>query len=59
VIQRTASITPVVHDKISREKLLEIIGEMDGVVVRSGTNIDREFIKKGQQLKVIGRAGVA
>src|SRR2546422_5967561 len=58
VIQRTASITPVVHDKISREKLLEIIGEMDGVVVRSGTNIDREFIKKGQQLKVIGRAGV-
>ena len=58
VIQRTASITPVVHDKISREKLLEIIGEMDGVVVRSGTNIDREFIEKGQQLKVIGRAGV-
>src|SRR6267142_4093273 len=58
VIQRTASITPVVHDKISREKLLEIISEMDGVVVRSATNIDREFIEKGSRLKVVGRAGV-
>src|SRR5467141_4161319 len=40
VIQRTASITPVVHDKISREKLLEIIGEMDGVIVRAGVGVD-------------------
>jgi D-3-phosphoglycerate dehydrogenase / 2-oxoglutarate reductase len=58
VIQRTRSITPIVHEKITREKLLEIIPEVDGVIVRSATSIDREVIKKGVQLKVVGRAGV-
>ena len=58
IIERTKSITPIVHDKISREKLLEIVPEMDGVVVRSGTSVDRELIEKAAQLKVIGRAGV-
>src|SRR5689334_12229708 len=58
VIERTRTITPIVHEKITREKLLEIIPEMDGVIVRSATSIDREVIKKGSQLKVVGRAGV-
>ena len=30
VIRRSKSIEPVVHDKIAREKLLEIIGDADG-----------------------------
>ena len=38
VIERTESIAPIVHDKISREKLLEIIPEVDGVIVRSATS---------------------
>ena len=58
VIRRAGSITPIVHDRISREKLLEIIGGADGVIVRSATNIDREVIQKAPRLKVIGRAGV-
>src|SRR3954471_15141536 len=58
VIQQTGSIAPIVHDKISREKLLEMISEVDGVVVRSATNIDRELLEKATQLKVVGRAGV-
>src|SRR5688500_17074480 len=58
VLERTRSITPIVHNKITREKLLEIIPEMDGIIVRSSTNVDRELLDKGQQLKVIGRAGV-
>lgn len=58
VLERTRSITPIVHEKISREKLLEVIPEMDAVVVRSATVIDREVIQKAAQLKVIGRAGV-
>ena len=41
VIQQTGSIAAIVHDKISREKLLEIIPEVDGVIVRSATNVDR------------------
>jgi D-3-phosphoglycerate dehydrogenase / 2-oxoglutarate reductase len=58
VINGAESITPIVHNKISREKLLEIIPEVDGVVVRSSTAIDRPLIEKAAHLKVIGRAGV-
>ena len=58
VIQRAKSIEPIVHDKISREKLLSIIDDVDGVVVRSATAIDRELMQKANKLKVVGRAGV-
>jgi D-3-phosphoglycerate dehydrogenase len=58
VLQSTNSITPIVHDKISREKLLEIVSEADGVIVRSATAVDRELLSKAAQLKVVGRAGV-
>src|SRR5882724_1777797 len=58
VIQKTGSIAPIVHDKISREKLLEIVPEVDGIIVRSATTIDRELLEKATQLKVVGRAGV-
>lgn len=58
IINRSNSIEPIVHDKISREKLLSIIGEADGIVVRSSTTVDRELMQKATRLKVIGRAGV-
>jgi D-3-phosphoglycerate dehydrogenase len=58
VIQRSKSIEPIVHDKISREKLLEIVGDADGVIVRSGTAVNRELMQKAKNLKVVGRAGV-
>src|SRR5437667_143308 len=58
LIQQTGSITALVHDKISRQKLLESISEIDGLVVRSATAIDREVIQIATGLKVIGRAGV-
>lgn len=58
IIERSGSITPIVYDKIARDKLLEIAGDVDGVVVRSGTTIDRSLIEKAPQLKVVGRAGV-
>src|SRR5262249_28752155 len=58
IIKRSKSIEPVVHDKISREKLLSIAGDADGIVVRSSSVVDRELIQQAKQLKVIGRAGV-
>ena len=58
VLHSTHSITPIVHSKISREKLLEIIPDVDGLIVRSATLIDREVLSKATQLKVVGRAGV-
>jgi D-3-phosphoglycerate dehydrogenase len=58
VINQTGEITPLVHDKISREKLLEIVADVEGIVVRSATAVDRELIQKATKLKVVGRAGV-
>ncbi len=42
----------------SPEELLEIIGEYDALIVRSGTQVPAEVIDAGGNLKVIGRAGV-
>ncbi len=58
LIRKTNVIEPIVHDKLPREKFLEIIPGIDGIVVRSGTQVDREAIEKAGQLKVVGRAGV-
>src|SRR2546422_9323715 len=58
IIKRSKSIDPIVHDKISREDLMGIVGGADGIIVRSSTTVDRELMQKAKQLKVIGRAGV-
>jgi D-3-phosphoglycerate dehydrogenase / 2-oxoglutarate reductase len=58
ILESTKSITPIVHEKLSREKLMEIIPEVDGIIVRSATSVDRELLSKAAHLKVVGRAGV-
>src|SRR5437867_8199988 len=58
IIRATNVIEPIVHDKISPGQLLGLIGDVDGLIVRSGTAVDRELIQKAKRLRVIGRAGV-
>jgi D-3-phosphoglycerate dehydrogenase len=41
-----------------KEKLLSVIGDYDGLAVRSTTKATAPVIKAGKNLKVIGRAGV-
>jgi len=40
------------------EELLKIIGEYDGLAVRSATKATAEVLKAGKKLKVVGRAGI-
>src|SRR5438093_117719 len=58
VIKSAGSITPVVYDKITRDQLIDIIPDCDGIVVRSATVVDRELLERTKRLKVVGRAGV-
>src|SRR3989442_12656874 len=58
IIRATNVIEPIVHDKISPDQLLGLIGDVDGIIVRSSTAVDRELIQKAKRLRVIGRAGV-
>ena len=39
-------------------KLLDIVGEFDALVVRSGTKVTAEVLEAGKKLKVVGRAGI-
>ncbi|WP_418791260.1 phosphoglycerate dehydrogenase [Phosphitispora sp. TUW77] len=46
------------NDKMTEEQLCGIIGEYDGVIVRSATKITAPVIAAAKNLKIIGRAGV-
>lgn len=43
---------------LSSDDLLKIIGDYDGLAVRSETTVTAEVIAAGAQLKVVGRAGI-
>src|SRR2546426_5976365 len=58
IIRATNVIEPIVHDKISPDQLLGLIGDVDGLIVRSGTAVDRELIQNAKRLRVVGRACV-
>ena len=55
---REAGVELDVRDDISPEALAEIIGQYEGIVVRSRTKVPRELIDKATSLKVIIRGGV-
>jgi D-3-phosphoglycerate dehydrogenase len=41
-----------------KEKLAEIIGQYDGLAIRSATKVTEKILEKATNLKVIGRAGI-
>ena len=43
---------------LSAEELLEIIGDYDGLAIRSATKVTSEVLAKGHKLRAIGRAGI-
>jgi D-3-phosphoglycerate dehydrogenase len=43
---------------LSKEELLKIVDQYDGIAIRSATKITAEVIKAAKKLKVVGRAGI-
>jgi D-3-phosphoglycerate dehydrogenase len=43
---------------LTKNELLGIIGDYDGLAVRSATKVDKDVIAAASKLKVIGRAGI-
>ena len=43
---------------LSKEDLLKIIGDYDGLAVRSATKADKDVLAAATRMKVIGRAGI-
>src|SRR5690625_5067047 len=57
-LREADNIEVVIDTGLSHEELLKKIEDFDGLLVRSQTQVTREVIEKGHNLKVIGRAGV-
>ena len=57
-IFRQRGVEADVKTGLSKDELLKIIGDYDGLAVRSATKADKEVIAAAGQLKVIGRAGI-
>lgn len=47
-----------VKTNLTKEQLIEIIPEYDGLIVRSGTQVTADVLAAGKKLRVVGRAGV-
>jgi D-3-phosphoglycerate dehydrogenase / 2-oxoglutarate reductase len=43
---------------LTREQLVEQIGEYEGILIRSATQLDAELLGRAARLRVVGRAGV-
>src|SRR5213080_949393 len=41
-----------------KEKLAELVGDFDGLAVRSATKVTGKILEKAKRLKVVGRAGI-
>jgi len=51
------SLEVVDGTKMSRQELLDVIGEFDALIVRSATQVNEELLSRATKLKVVGRAG--
>jgi D-3-phosphoglycerate dehydrogenase / 2-oxoglutarate reductase len=53
-----AGIEVDVRTGLKPDQLKEIIGEYEGLVIRSATNVTEDLISAAPRLKVVGRAGI-
>ncbi|NLK26309.1 MAG: phosphoglycerate dehydrogenase [Euryarchaeota archaeon] len=58
MLRRGGQVQVDVRPNIPHDELLEILGDYDAMVIRSGTKVTAEVIEAGKNLKVVGRAGV-
>jgi len=58
LLNSTEGVEPVVKTGISEDELAQIIGEYDGLIIRSGTKVTAKVLANPGKLKGIARAGV-
>lgn len=58
IIKKEKKLEAVVNTDLSQKELVKCIKDYQGLIVRSQTQVTKQVIKAGKNLKVIGRAGV-
>src|SRR5581483_10182332 len=57
-IFRARGVDADIRTGLSKDELIKIIGDYDGLAVRSATKADKDVLAAAGRLKVIGRAGI-
>lgn len=57
-ILRRAGLEVDIRTGLTRDELIQIIGDYDGLAVRSETRVTADVLEAAKNLKIIGRAGV-
>jgi D-3-phosphoglycerate dehydrogenase len=57
-IFRSRGVDADVRTGLTKPELLQVIGDYDGLAVRSATKADKDVVAAAKNLKVIGRAGI-
>ncbi len=58
VLRSTGRVEVVTAEDEAARELPALLGRIDGLIVRSATKVNAEFLAKCPRLKVVGRAGV-
>ena len=58
ILKKEPNVDVDVKTGLSKDELLGIIGEYEGIIIRSATKLDAEVIAKADKLRAIARAGV-
>jgi D-3-phosphoglycerate dehydrogenase len=58
VLEQASGLEVLDRPGTTPEDLLELIGDVSGLVIRSGTKVTADVIARAGKLKVIGRAGI-
>ncbi len=58
ILERAPGLSVEVKTGMTPEELKGVIGEYDGLVIRSATKVTKEIIQAASRLKVVGRAGI-
>ena len=58
LLNKIDGVEPVVQTGMSEDQLVEVIGEYDGIIIRSATTVNKRVMEAAKKLKGIARAGV-
>ena len=58
VLKQADGLEVIERPGASPDELLELIPDVEGLVIRSGTKVTADVIARAEKLKVIGRAGI-
>ena len=58
VLREASDVELEYRPGMSEDELCEIIGEYDGLIIRSGTTVTPRVIEAAEKLRVVGRAGI-